>query len=239
MLFSIIALEKFAQKSENKATIKRKLAMFSENPLIRLERHVNSTDYTLRQVGYCARWCLDNYCKSCNYQPYIHNNPLIQTHWAPTPIVRILYYLFTANSSYYRWSKIFVRNGRCIQCKCNAEYTWCIWVFENIARGFGDPKWRIPVWKRSLYVSSEYGLLVLWSKSSAIEIPFITSSILKMILMRDHELFINFPLGYNSDTRCNANRLGYQRFQFLEPCELITFECSQFCSVVVVVNIEC
>lgn len=63
MLFSIIALEKFAQKSENKATIKRKLAMFSENPLIRLERHVNSVDYTLRQVGYCARWCLDNYCK--------------------------------------------------------------------------------------------------------------------------------------------------------------------------------
>lgn len=89
MLFSIIALEKFAQKSENKATIKvsplpfcfqhvhismvwipfrfdsqRKLAMFPENPLIRLERHANSTDYVLRQVGYCARWCLDNYCKS-------------------------------------------------------------------------------------------------------------------------------------------------------------------------------
>lgn len=64
MLFSIIALEKFAQKSENKATIKRKLAMFPENPLIRLERHANSEDYTLRQVGYCARWCLDNYCKS-------------------------------------------------------------------------------------------------------------------------------------------------------------------------------
>lgn len=63
MLFSIIALEKFAQKSENKATIKRKLAMFPENPLLRLERHANSDDYTLRQVGYCARWCLDNYCK--------------------------------------------------------------------------------------------------------------------------------------------------------------------------------
>lgn len=38
--------------------------MFPENPLIRLERHANSTDYVLRQVGYCARWCLDNYCKS-------------------------------------------------------------------------------------------------------------------------------------------------------------------------------
>lgn len=70
MLFSIIALEKFAQKSENKATIKRKLAMFPENPLIRLERHANSTDYILRQVGYCARWCLDNYCmfNRFNYQ---------------------------------------------------------------------------------------------------------------------------------------------------------------------------
>lgn len=67
MLFSIIALEKFAQKSENKATIKRKLAMFPENPLIRLERHANSDDYTLRQVGYCARWCLDNYCKYIQY----------------------------------------------------------------------------------------------------------------------------------------------------------------------------
>lgn len=63
MLFSIIALEKFAQKSENKATIKRKLAMFPENPLLRLERHANSSDYILRQVGYCARWCLDNYCE--------------------------------------------------------------------------------------------------------------------------------------------------------------------------------
>ncbi|KAG4066392.1 hypothetical protein HA402_007028 [Bradysia odoriphaga] len=61
MLFSLIALEKFAQKSENKATIKRKLSMFPENPLVRLERHSNSEDYVLRQVGYCAKWCLDNY----------------------------------------------------------------------------------------------------------------------------------------------------------------------------------
>lgn len=83
MLFSLIALEKFAQKSENRATIKvsvhfidlintfknsisfqRKLAMLPENPLVRLERHAKSEDYVLRQVGYCAKWCLDNYCKS-------------------------------------------------------------------------------------------------------------------------------------------------------------------------------
>lgn len=37
--------------------------MFPENPLVRLERHSNSEDFVLRQVGYCAKWCLDNYCK--------------------------------------------------------------------------------------------------------------------------------------------------------------------------------
>lgn len=63
MLFSLIALEKFAQKSENKATIKRKLAMYPENPLVRLERHSNSLDFSLLQVGFCAKWLLDNYCK--------------------------------------------------------------------------------------------------------------------------------------------------------------------------------
>lgn len=61
MLFSLIALEKFAQTSENKATIKRKLALYPENPLTRLERHTNSKEFILRQVGFCARWCLDNY----------------------------------------------------------------------------------------------------------------------------------------------------------------------------------
>lgn len=78
MLFSIIALEKFAQKSENKATIKRKLAMFAENPLLRLERHANSNDYILRQVGYCARWCLDNYCMYFKFSQQIMRI-LIQT----------------------------------------------------------------------------------------------------------------------------------------------------------------
>ncbi|EDS31843.1 conserved hypothetical protein [Culex quinquefasciatus] len=61
MLFSLIALEKFAQTSENKATIKRKLALYPENPLTRLERHIDSKEFILRQVGFCARWCLDNY----------------------------------------------------------------------------------------------------------------------------------------------------------------------------------
>lgn len=37
--------------------------MFEQNPLLRLEKYSNSIDCSLRQVGYCARWCLDNYCK--------------------------------------------------------------------------------------------------------------------------------------------------------------------------------
>jgi RING finger and SPRY domain-containing protein 1 len=62
VLFSLIALEKFAQTSENKGTIKRKLAQLSENPLVRLELFSNSAeDFVMRQVGFCAKWCLDNY----------------------------------------------------------------------------------------------------------------------------------------------------------------------------------
>lgn len=61
ILFSLIALEKFSQTSENKATIKRKLALLSENPLLLLEKYAESTDYVMRQVGFCAKWSLDNY----------------------------------------------------------------------------------------------------------------------------------------------------------------------------------
>lgn len=50
--------------SKNCILFQRKLAMLPENPLVRLERHAKSEDYVLRQVGYCAKWCLDNYCKS-------------------------------------------------------------------------------------------------------------------------------------------------------------------------------
>ncbi|XP_055836429.1 RING finger and SPRY domain-containing protein 1-like [Episyrphus balteatus] len=60
-LLSLIALEKFAQTSENKATIKKKLAEHPNNPLIRLEKYATDNDYVLRQIGFCARWCLDNY----------------------------------------------------------------------------------------------------------------------------------------------------------------------------------
>lgn len=60
-LLSLIALEKFAQTSENKATIKKTLSDHPRNPLINLEKHANDSDFIMRQIGFCARWCLDNY----------------------------------------------------------------------------------------------------------------------------------------------------------------------------------
>lgn len=64
MLFSLIALEKFAQTAENKSTIKRKLLSYPEHPLLRLEKYADDeSDFTMRQIGFCAQWSLDNYCE--------------------------------------------------------------------------------------------------------------------------------------------------------------------------------
>ncbi|XP_044734120.1 RING finger and SPRY domain-containing protein 1-like [Chrysoperla carnea] len=60
ILFSMISLEKFAQTSENKAAIKRRLEQELTNPLILLEKWRDVTDFVKRQVGFCAQWCLDN-----------------------------------------------------------------------------------------------------------------------------------------------------------------------------------
>ncbi|XP_071446628.1 RING finger and SPRY domain-containing protein 1-like [Hetaerina americana] len=60
ILFSLIALEKFAQTSENKMTIKKRLKAEEVNPLLKLEEMVDSEDLVKRQVGFCAQWCLDN-----------------------------------------------------------------------------------------------------------------------------------------------------------------------------------
>lgn len=69
-LFSLIAIEKFAQTAENKSTIKRKLASYPEHPLLKLEKYVSATDdFVLRQIGFCAKWSLDNYCEyALSYQ---------------------------------------------------------------------------------------------------------------------------------------------------------------------------
>ncbi|XP_049812745.1 RING finger and SPRY domain-containing protein 1-like [Schistocerca nitens] len=60
ILFSLIALEKFAQTSENKVTIKKRLKAEVKNPLTSLETWVGCEHFVKRQVGFCAQWCLDN-----------------------------------------------------------------------------------------------------------------------------------------------------------------------------------
>lgn len=62
VLFSVIALEKYAQTSENKTTITEQLNNNGArpNPLEVLERWLTSSDFVQRQVGFCAQWALDN-----------------------------------------------------------------------------------------------------------------------------------------------------------------------------------
>ncbi|XP_048211481.1 RING finger and SPRY domain-containing protein 1 [Perognathus longimembris pacificus] len=57
MLFALIALEKFAQTSENKLTISE--SSISDR-LVTLESWAYEPDYLKRQVGFCAQWSLDN-----------------------------------------------------------------------------------------------------------------------------------------------------------------------------------
>lgn len=57
MLFALIALEKFAQTSENKLTISE--SSISDRP-VTLELWADDPDYLKRQVGFCAQWSLDN-----------------------------------------------------------------------------------------------------------------------------------------------------------------------------------
>jgi len=61
-LFSLIAIEKFTQTSENKVTIMKRLNCYprEDHPLMKLEECLNSSNYVSRQVGFCSQWCLDN-----------------------------------------------------------------------------------------------------------------------------------------------------------------------------------
>jgi len=64
-LFSLVALEKFAQTTENKVIIQRAFLAADANQLLRLETllEVSASDsekHVQRQVGFCAQWCLDN-----------------------------------------------------------------------------------------------------------------------------------------------------------------------------------
>ncbi|XP_025114560.1 RING finger and SPRY domain-containing protein 1-like [Pomacea canaliculata] len=60
ILHSIIALEKFAQTSENKVTVSQLLQRMPVHPLEVLQDWSRDPNYSKREVGFCARWCLDN-----------------------------------------------------------------------------------------------------------------------------------------------------------------------------------
>jgi hypothetical protein len=60
VLFSLIALEKFAESSQNKSTILKRLEQIHPCQINALEKWRNETHYIKRQVGFCAQWVLDN-----------------------------------------------------------------------------------------------------------------------------------------------------------------------------------
>lgn len=62
ILYSLIALEKFSQTIDNKMLIVKKLNKLGpKNPLLKLEKLIDSSDFVEQQVGFCAKWDLDNY----------------------------------------------------------------------------------------------------------------------------------------------------------------------------------
>uniref|UniRef100_A0A915PR00 RING finger and SPRY domain-containing protein 1 n=1 Tax=Setaria digitata TaxID=48799 RepID=A0A915PR00_9BILA len=64
ILFSLIALEKMAQTSENRLTICRRFEQMERNPLLILESWLSDpkieSDWLKQQVAFCAQWTLDN-----------------------------------------------------------------------------------------------------------------------------------------------------------------------------------
>lgn len=71
ILFSLIALEKFAQTNKNKSTILKRLANSKPCLISILEEWRNEEHFVRRQVGFCAQWALDNLCKpnaSCIFE---------------------------------------------------------------------------------------------------------------------------------------------------------------------------
>lgn len=79
ILYSLIALEKFSQTNDNKSLIVKKLnKLGSKNPLLKLEKMANSPDFVEQQVGFCAKWDLDNYflyeSRSYTYETIDRNN---------------------------------------------------------------------------------------------------------------------------------------------------------------------
>lgn len=71
ILFSLIALEKFAQTTEYKSTIIKKLQSQQPSPIEALETWSHESHYVKRQVGFCAQWVLDNLCMFYKKLAYI------------------------------------------------------------------------------------------------------------------------------------------------------------------------
>ena len=83
IMFSLIALEKFSQTSENKGrifqkeketieikflfllvTVLKRFGTMEKHPLLFLESWSDDeSDFNKRQVGFCAKYCLDNLCE--------------------------------------------------------------------------------------------------------------------------------------------------------------------------------
>lgn len=62
ILYSLVALEKFSQTTDNKMKLVKKLNQLGvDNPLLKLEKLAQSSDFVEQQVGFCAKWDLDNY----------------------------------------------------------------------------------------------------------------------------------------------------------------------------------
>lgn len=60
ILHSIVAMEKFAETSQNKVTINKVLKSEPENLLMSLEKWYRSSQSEKQEVGFCAKWLLDN-----------------------------------------------------------------------------------------------------------------------------------------------------------------------------------
>lgn len=59
-LHALIALEKFAQTSENKRTIENIIKNLPKNPFEVLEQDTKPVTYPKMEVRFCASWCMDN-----------------------------------------------------------------------------------------------------------------------------------------------------------------------------------
>ena len=64
-------MEYFQFVGENKSTVTQHLHDLNANPnpLETLEKWVHHKDFTKREVGFCAQWCLDNLCEF-----FVHDN---------------------------------------------------------------------------------------------------------------------------------------------------------------------